>query len=82
MFSFVYVHFNGGGGRTSTYVIQRTGGEVLSVQCVASTCASVGMGQENFYTDLQYIQLIYFKGVEVRKHEHRLRAPLGQVTFL
>jgi hypothetical protein len=38
---------SGGGGSVSTYFIQRLVVRVLSVPCVMSTCASVGMGQEN-----------------------------------
>jgi hypothetical protein len=39
-----YVHF-WGGERTSTYfTVERLIVEVLSMQCVASTCVSVGMG--------------------------------------
>jgi hypothetical protein len=39
-----YVHFLGG-GRTSTYFpAEELKVDVLSVQCVASTCVSVGMG--------------------------------------
>ncbi len=39
------MYITGGGGRTSTYFpVERLVVDVLSVQCVASTCVSVGMG--------------------------------------
>jgi hypothetical protein len=51
LFTFIYTYicavctFLGGGGRTSTYFpAEELRVSVLSVQCVASTCVSVGMG--------------------------------------
>ncbi len=49
-FTFMYVDYMcniyiSGGGRTSTYFpVERLVVDVLSMQCVASTCVSVGMG--------------------------------------
>ncbi len=64
--------FSGGAYKYMCYTEDWWWGAECAVRCVHM--CSVGMGQENLYKDLQYIQLIYFKGIEVRKHEHRHRA--------
>ncbi len=58
VYLYMYI-FKGGGGVQVLILYRGLVVRVLSMQCVASTCASVGMGQENLKyrlnTDLQYI---------------------------
>jgi hypothetical protein len=66
---FVYVHFQWGGGVQVHILYRGLVVRVLSVQCVASTCASVGMGQGN----LKYKFTIHSINLFQRDHSAQAR---------